>query len=316
MNKPLLILFLFFGSFAFSQNLVPNPGFEQYDTCPTGVSTSWDSQIEKCNSWYAPSAGTSDFFNSCSPISGGANVPNSAFGYQNSYDGDGMLGIILTIEEGELSYFEYVQAKLIQPLESGRTYEISFRVNLANGSDYAVGSVGAWLSNSTVTSLNWTPIFSATPSISNNTGILSDTTNWMEVKANYLSNGGEEYITIGYYTDTLSPDTLRINPIAVTTTIYSYYYIDGLELKEVEPEVIIPNVITPNGDGINDVFELSFPYSKVSILNRWGKLVWSNTGMQFWDGKTGDGNDVSEGVYFYVIETESKTYKGFVQVIR
>lgn len=314
MNKPLLILFLIIGSFAFSQNLVPNPSFEQYDTCPTGVSTSWDSQIEKCNSWYAPSAGTSDYFNACN--SSGANVPFAVFGYQNSFDGNGMLGILITIGEQEIPYYEYVQAKLEQQLVSGKTYEFSFHVNLANGSDYAVGSVGAWFSNTAISSSSGAPIFSSLPNIQNTSGILSDTLNWMKVKGKFNAIGGEEYITIGFYTDTLAPDTLRNNPQADPVSIYSYYYIDGVQLKEIEPEIIIPNVITPNGDNINDVFELPFSYSKVSLLNRWGNLIWENTGMQFWNGKSQDGNDVSDGVYFYVIETESKTYKGFVQVVR
>lgn len=313
MNKPLLILFLFFGSIAFCQNLVPNPSFEEYDTCPTGISSAGDYQINHCLGWIAPSLATSDYFNECSVI---ANVPNAVFGYQYAYEGYGMLGILMSLDSGEVSYVEYIQAKLIQPLESDKTYEFSFRVNLANGSDYAVGSVGAWFTNTAVSSLSGTPMFSSLPNIQNVSGILSDTLNWMEVRGEFTATGGEEYITIGYYTDTLAPDTLRNNPQAAPVSIYSYYYIDGLELKEVEPEVIIPNVITPNGDGINESFDLLFTYTKVTILNRWGNNVWSNTGMQFWDGKSQDGNDVSEGVYFYVVETESKKYQGFVQVVR
>lgn len=314
MNKPLLILFLIFGSIALGQNLVPNPSFEEYDTCPTGVSTSWDSQIEKCNSWYAPSPGTSDYFNACN--SSGANVPFAAFGYQYTFDGDGMLGILITIGEQEIPYYEYVQAKLGQQLAGGKTYEFSFHVNLANGSDYAVGSVGAWFTNTAVSSSNGAPIFSSLPNIQNVSGILSDTLNWMEIRGKFNAIGGEEYITIGFYTDTLAPDTLRNNPQAVPVSIYSYYYIDGLELKEVETEIVIPNVITPNGDGINEEFELSFPHTKVLILNRWGNIIWNDSNGIPWNGKSQDGKDVSEGTYFYIIETENQKYKGFVQVVR
>lgn len=314
MNKPLLILFLIVGSFAFGQNLVPNPSFEEYDTCPTGISNPGDYQINHCLEWTAPTLATSDYFNSCATF--GVNVPNSAFGYQNAYEGVGMLGILMSLDSGEVSYVEYVQAKLTQPLEYGKSYEFTFRVNLANGSDYAVGSVGAWFTNTAVTSSSGTVIFSSLPNIQNNSNILSDTLNWMEIKGEFNATGGEEYVTIGYYTDTLAPDTLRNNPQAVPVSIYSYYYIDGLELKEVVLDGIIPNVITPNADNINDAFELPFAYTKVTILNRWGNLVWKNSGTQLWNGKSQDGRDVSDGVYFYVIETESKTYKGFVQVVR
>lgn len=293
---------------------MPNPSFEEYDTCPTGISNVGDYQINHCLGWTAPTLATSDYFNSCSAL--GVNVPNAAFGYQYALNGQGFLGVMLLIQEGEESYFEYVQAKLLQSLESGKTYEFSFHVNLANGADFAVGSIGAWFTNSAVTSSNGAPIFSSMPNIQNESGILPDTLNWMELKGKFKAVGGEEYLTIGYYTDTLAPDTLRNNPDAVPVAIYSYNYIDGLELKEVETEILIPNVITPNGDGVNDTFDLSFPFTKVTIMNRWGNLVWSNTGMQFWDGKTQDGHDVSDGVYFYIIESEGNKYQGFVQVLR
>lgn len=314
MNKPFYILFLFLASFSFSQNLVPNPSFEEYDTCPTGISNVGDYQINHCLNWTAPTLATSDYFNSCSGF--GVNVPNAAFGYQNAFDGQGFLGVMLLIQEGEVSYFEYVQSKLVHPLEIGKTYEFSFHVNLANGSDYAVGSIGAWFTNASVSSSSGTPIFSSLPNVQNESGILSDTISWMEVKGKFNATGGEEYITIGYYTDTLSPDTLRNNPNAVPVAIYSYYYIDGLELKEVEEVVVIPNVFTPNGDGVNETFDLPFPYSKVTILNRWGNLVWYGSKGQSWDGKSQGGLNVSDGVYFYIVEAESKKYQGFVQVVR
>jgi gliding motility-associated-like protein len=314
LNKPLLILFIIIGSIAFGQNLVPNPSFEQYDTCPTAVSSIGDYQINHCTNWYAPSPGTSDYFNSCALV--GVNVPNAAFGYQFPYDGQGFLGVMLLIQEGEPSYFEHVQSQLLSSLVQGSKYKFSFNVNLASGSDFAVGSFGAWFTNYAATSSSYQPIFNSLPQIQNTTGFIADTIGWTKIEGEFTASGGEEFITIGFYTDTLVPDTLRNNPEAVPIAIYSYYYIDGLVLTEVLEEIVVPNVITPNSDNVNDIFELPFSHSKVSILNRWGNLVWENTGMQFWNGKSQDGNDVSDGVYFYVIETESKTYKGFVQVVR
>lgn len=316
MNNSLLILFLIVGSFAFGQNFVPNPSFEEYDTCPTAVSSMGDYQINHCTNWYTPSTGTSDYFNGCSPIVGGANVPYNGFGYQNALDGQGYVGVILLIQHGESSYFEYVQSQLTSSLIQGSKYKFSFNVNLANGSDFAVGSFGAWFTNSTSISPSYQPIFNSLPQIQNTSGFISDTADWTKIEGEFVALGGEQFLTFGYYSDTLNPDTLRINVLADPSVIYCNINIDDVQLIEVEETIVIPNVITPNGDNINDVFELPFSYSKVSLLNRWGNLIWENTGMQFWNGKSQDGNDVSDGVYFYVIETENKTYKGFVQVVR
>jgi len=94
----------------------------------------------------------------------------------------------------------------------------------------------------------------------------------------------------------------------------------------VEPSKLenIPNVFTPNGDGINDIWKFSEESLKgmqefhITIYNRWGQKVWEtenqdeaiNTG---WDGKNFLGITCSPGIYYYVIYAKGKdgiTYKG------
>ena len=68
------------------------------------------------------------------------------------------------------------------------------------------------------------------------------------------------------------------------------------------PEVEAPNIITPNGDLINDIFELKFKNIieiELIIINRWGNVIYQTTSPNpTWDGKV-NGNEVAEGVYFY-----------------
>ena len=85
-------------------------------------------------------------------------------------------------------------------------------------------------------------------------------------------------------------------------------------------QVIIPNVITANADGINDTFEIQNlkPETKVLILNRWGDVVFESTNYQNdWGGKDVSGQDLVEGVYTYLINTpENKQYHGFIHLVR
>jgi len=89
--------------------------------------------------------------------------------------------------------------------------------------------------------------------------------------------------------------------------------IDSLQvtLKSDEINIYIPNVFTPNGDGINDYFNL-FSYEQavtqiesLTIYNRWGGVVYSgkellpNTFATGWDGRHGK-ELVQGGVYLYV----------------
>jgi len=55
-------------------------------------------------------------------------------------------------------------------------------------------------------------------------------------------------------------------------------------LEVIPCEVIIPNIITPNGDGMNDNFVITnlefFPKNNLVIFNRWGKKIFEKTGYQ------------------------------------
>lgn len=83
----------------------------------------------------------------------------------------------------------------------------------------------------------------------------------------------------------------------------------------------IPNVFSPNNDGINDLFSLKgIPkgYGFI-ILNRWGNVVFetNNPSVEFWDG-TFRRQLCSDGVYFYKITNEEFTTlkTGFIHLIR
>lgn len=72
---------------------------------------------------------------------------------------------------------------------------------------------------------------------------------------------------------------------------------------------VIPNVFTPNGDGLNEVYKIDGIYNRcndnitVEIYNRWGiKIYESNDPLFEWNGKNKSGNKVPEGTYFIIIK--------------
>lgn len=73
----------------------------------------------------------------------------------------------------------------------------------------------------------------------------------------------------------------------------------------INADLYIPNVLTANGDGINDLFVLKEPVFTsydIVILNRWGNVMYEafdQGGVLLWDGKNKSGELCSEGVYFY-----------------
>jgi gliding motility-associated-like protein len=81
------------------------------------------------------------------------------------------------------------------------------------------------------------------------------------------------------------------------------------------------NVFTPNDDNTNDVWEITnLPNNtQVHIYNRWGLEVAGTAKAKTifkWDGRTTSGIHCTEGTYYYIISTEEKTFKGYLQLVR
>ena len=83
----------------------------------------------------------------------------------------------------------------------------------------------------------------------------------------------------------------------------------------------VPNIFTPNGDGINDNLELqSSETMTFMVFNRNGGLVYKAEAKYIvWDGKDERGQEISDGLYFFILKDPANTYtndKGFIYISR
>ncbi|MBR5982921.1 MAG: gliding motility-associated C-terminal domain-containing protein, partial [Bacteroidales bacterium] len=99
------------------------------------------------------------------------------------------------------------------------------------------------------------------------------------------------------------------------------YYVDTKLENSYDDCVRIPNVFTPNGDGVNDEWEIGnidmFPNAKIYVYNRWGQLVFSGEGPDMtWDGKLRGGQMAPSGTYMYILKlhTGHEAYEGTVTI--
>ncbi|THU39274.1 T9SS type B sorting domain-containing protein [Niastella caeni] len=84
--------------------------------------------------------------------------------------------------------------------------------------------------------------------------------------------------------------------------------------------LVVPNAFSPNGDGINDRWEIAglrnVTNCYVEIFNRWGQSIYRSTGYANpWDG-TFKGKAAPVATYYYIIKTATRNYNGWVALIR
>ncbi len=98
----------------------------------------------------------------------------------------------------------------------------------------------------------------------------------------------------------------------------------GLEPFQLDSTLIIPNGITPNGDGANETFYIEnleyFPDNDIIIFNRWGDIVFkAKPYLNDWTGTNQQGKPMPDGTYYYVLRLligDGDMYKGDITILR
>ena len=222
----LIALFIFIRKDSFSQNLVPNPGFETV-TCQTNFTLPFGCPVTNNSPWVQPSSGSSDSFNTCHTGDfGNYSVPSNFQGTQAAHTGDGYVGV-MTYEGMGTVYREYIQIALTTPLVAGSMYSVSFYCSLGDNSQYASSGLGAYFSVGAISTpsqnnMNYTAQIEATSPITNTSG-------WDLISGPFIASGGEDYITIGNFNNDLNTTTSLVSSSALYNR--AFYFIDDVDVS-------------------------------------------------------------------------------------
>ncbi|PCJ28531.1 MAG: hypothetical protein COA97_00865 [Flavobacteriales bacterium] len=163
----------------------------------------------------------------------------------------------------------------------------------------------------------------ATPSCD---GILVEFTNLSTGAVSYLWNFND-----GAQSDEIHP--IHLFQYTFSTTVILTSYSQGLCIDTISYPITSgkfedyfnltpPTILTPNNDGINDVFRLDLPEeisecTSILVFNRWGKKVYdSKNHSNGWNGRTTLGKMVPDGTYFYIIDINGITKKGSITLMK
>lgn len=301
------------------ENLITNPSFEEIDSCYGNVAPLGFDVFEwsGCDGWSNPIYSSSDLW--CeNGIPPGFNPPNTPAGYQHSRTGENFAGILIGDAGGLYNYREYIQNQLSKPLTKNKSYEIVFYVSSIAGS-CNISEIGIKFFGSKYVNKLALDLTNLTADVSNDV-FITDTIGWQKISLNYIAKGNEHYAVIGCFVDS----TLLKSDYSCDTTGWigqifprDYIFLDDFSIVETESFFSLPNIITPNGDGLNDEFNyeiINLNNWKITFFNRWGNMIIELNK----DNPSYDFKELTEGVYYYFLEADELASKqqGFLTIIK
>lgn len=212
-----------------SQNLVPNPGFEETDSCTFGLG------LGELHDWYS-AFGTPDHLQSCQPYGVANGLPMNQFTYQQPFEGSSCTGIFTYDGDSGQEWREWIMVPMMNTMIPSQTYYCSFRANAAFGGNVANPNI--WLSSDHLGMLFttydrqwlWGDPY---PAVLNQAHILypqilSDTVGWSFVSGSFVADSAYTYLMIGNFFNNALTDTLHFAPPGPNWDAYSYTLIDAV----------------------------------------------------------------------------------------
>ncbi len=130
-------------------------------------------------------------------------------------------------------------------------------------------------------------------------------------------NNTEPIENLSNFQNTINPQVIYIR---IENPNDPCYHLGTLKLIVENCSIFVPEGFSPNGDGINDTFEISglyniFPNFELTIFSRYGNIVYEgNNTVPEWDGTNnhgvgGGGNQLPTGTYYYILNLNDPEYQ-------
>jgi len=258
---------LFVARMGSAQNLISNPGFEEFSKCPITFST--DPKDFGPKDWNSPTLGTPDYFNKCAV--GDMDVPRNWAGVSFAHSGFGYAGIYAWNSTGH-NYREYVQSKLKAPLKAGAFYHLQFYYRLSSYSVYAIDRIGLALLDSEV-KVTHDSLLQVSPILTKINEIETLTNEWYQASARYQAKGGEQFLVIGNFSSNSATENKKIEYREGKSLMLgnsAYYYVDDVSISPEEVPVIDSlNVTSVSAIKPNEAYVLNhinFEFNSIELL--------------------------------------------------
>jgi OmpA-OmpF porin, OOP family len=225
-----ILTFLQYQEFV-AQNLINDPSFEITRKAKSP-------QFRDLKYWYIPNNSSPDLYSrNCNSS---YSTPQNFYGYQFPKDSISYVGIYLYHALSK-NYREYIGTELNASLVANMKYEIKFYVSCADKFGYASTGLDVFLS-STKAGLSTKKLSTVRPYLTNLGGIITDTSNWIEVRDTFVAKGGEKFLVIGNSKTDNMTEKIIIKPLKNNYEKkyfgHAFIYIDYVSLNPINEKPV------------------------------------------------------------------------------
>lgn len=243
MNK--LVTLLIFACldfcYSYSQNLVPNPSFEQFSLCPSNfnqvtLATGWQKSLNNNTPQYH-----TEYLNACSSSSL-FQVPSNTWGFQAAFSGQAYMALNTMAPSVFTNYRENIYIQLSSPLVVGQQYKVKMHASHTDNSKFVTNNLGIKFSTTANFPVNnISHIYSST--------VISTNTNWDTIQGIFIADSAYQYLAIGnFFTDA---NTTRLLQYSGASYSLDAYFIDDVSVSCIAPIATISgNTSVCQGDSI------------------------------------------------------------------
>lgn len=200
-----------------AQNIVPNPGFETYSSCPTS-----SSQLPNAVPWLN-AANSPEYMHTCSGSQYNT-LPTNFWGYEPAATGNGCMGGLCYGSFASnylVNLREICYAQLLTPMVIGQTYFVSFKVNLADRSSHAVNNLGIRFANSYTPAVglnNFAHVYTTT--------VITQTNGWTTISGSFVADSTYTGLYIGNLFDDANTTVQTMGALQIGWN--AYYFFDDI----------------------------------------------------------------------------------------
>jgi hypothetical protein len=242
------------------QNLVPNPSFEIFSSCPNGLNSGSPDELIKATGWCTYRE-TPDYYNNCANQTTAVSIPDNFCGYQLPASGNGYVGFQAYFTT---DFREVLGCQLTSTLIIGQKYFVTFKVvnagapgTFGTGFNCCTNKIGARFSTVPNTYSNPTAINNIANVYTDS--IIKDTISWFTISGSFIADSNYQYIAIGNFFDDANTDTLKFN----TSACRAYYLVDHICVST-------DSLYAANWEFVEDTFQNPihiFPNPTYGIMN-------------------------------------------------